>query len=230
MSTDLATLSNNLPAHIREQLAAQMAADIGRLGQLGGKDAIRVTQDKKFVLPDGTELTELQAIVVDFVYRNEYYPQQFNKKQPTGPSCFAISAHAASLTPPSQLATKQADSCGTCQWNQYGSATTGSGKACKNTVFLALLPPDATPDSPLWVLKTSATAIRYFNQYVAKVATQAQVPVGAVVTKIFFDPGSTYASLRFAPLGPNEIFAETVVRAEEARKRLTQEPETAPQK
>lgn len=225
MSTDLATLANNLPADIRAQLAAQVAGDIERLGSAGGKDSIRVTQDKKFELPNGDLVDEIEVAIVDFVYRNEYYVGAFNRKEIKPPACFAINAVASDMTPSENSPMSQAEDCATCQQNQYGSSPSGDGKACKNTVYLAVLPLDATPDTQISVIKTSPTAIRHFNAYVSKIARTAKVPVNAVATKIYFDEGSTYASLRFDVVGANPVFAETLNRRDEARHRLMQEPD-----
>ena len=225
MSTDLTTIQNQLPADVRAALAAQVADDIARLGSTG-KDTIRVSQDKKFELPNGEILDELSAVVVDFVYRNEYYPGVFNRKDIKPPTCFAIASNNAELAPSKNSPMIQSDGgCAKCQWNQYGSSPSGDGKACKNTVYLALLPTDATPDSPVWTLKTSPTAIKHFNAYAAKIAHTAQVPVGAVSTRIFFDPAQSYASVRFEAMGANQVYGVTSVRAAEARALLMQEPE-----
>lgn len=227
MSTDLTTIQNQLPADIRAMLAQQVAGDIERLGAIGGKDAIRITQDKKFELPNGDVADELIAVVVDFVYRNEYYIGTFNRKTIAPPACFAISPVANDLKPSENSPMKQSgDGCITCQQNQFGSSPQGDGKACKNTVYLAVLPTDATADTPIWVLKTSPTAVKHFNGYVSKLARSAQVPVTAVATRIFFDPNSTFASLRFEAQGVNPVFSATLARADEARHRLLQEPDT----
>jgi hypothetical protein len=227
MSTDLTTIQNQLPAEVREMLAKQVATDIERLGATGGKDSIRITQDKKFEMPDGQHLDELDVIIVDFVYRNEYYLGNFNRKQISPPACFAISDTSTDLSASENSPMRQSDSCAVCQQNQFGSSPSGDGKACKNTVFLAVLPPDATDDTPVWVIKSSPTAVKHFNGYVSKVARTAQVPVSAVTTKLFFDPSSTYASLRFEPTGINPIFGTTSKRHAEARHRLMQEPDTS---
>lgn len=228
MTTDLATIQNQLPADIRAMLAAQVAGDIERLGAVGGKDAIKITQDKKFELPNGDLVEELDAVIVDFVYRNEYYIGNFNRKQITPPACFAISPVAAELSASDNSPMKQSEGgCAVCQQNQFGSSPNGDGKACKNTVFLAVLPPDATEDTPIWVIKTSPTAVKHFNSYVSKVARSAQVPVTAVLTKIYFDPSSTYASLRFDATGVNPIFGMSHARKDEARHRLMQEPDVS---
>lgn len=228
MSTDLVALQNQLPADIRAMLAQQVASDIERLGSVGGKDSIRITQDKKFELPDGTTLDSLEVAVVDFVYRNEYYLGNFNRKAIQPPACFAISAVAADLTASDNSPMKQSDAgCAVCQQNQFGSSPSGDGKACKNTVYLAVLPLDATPDTPIWVIKTSPTAVKHFNGYVSKVARQANVPVTAVATKLSFDETQTYASVRFEAMGINPIFEQTIARRDEARHRLSQEPDVS---
>lgn len=227
MSTELANLQNSLPADIRAQLAEEVANDIGRLGSTGGKDTIRVTQDKKFELPNGDQADEIVGVVVDFIYRNEYYIGAYNRKAVTPPACFSLSDSAADMTPSSNSPMKQSDFCASCQQNQFGSSPQGDGKACKNTVFLAILPTDATDDTPITVLKTSPTAVRHFNAHVSKVARTAKLPVYAVATRIHFDPNSTYASLRFDVEGPNPIAAHVMGRREEARHRLMQEPDVS---
>lgn len=226
MTTDIVSIQNQLPESIRKMLAEQVANDISRLGSIGGKDVIRVTQDKKFELPNGGVVEHIEAVIVDFVYRNEYYIGNFNRKDIKPPVCFAISDVSSALEPSVNSPQKQSSSgCATCQQNQFGSSPAGDGKACKNTVMLAVLPPDATEDTPVWVIKTSPTAITHFNKYVAKLASTAQVPVYAVTTKIFCDPNSTYASLRFDTEGVNPVFDTTIARRDEARHRLMQEPE-----
>jgi hypothetical protein len=122
---------------------------------------------------------------------------------------------------------QQGDMCTTCQQNQFGSSPTGEGKACKNTVLLAVLPTDATDDTPIWLIESSPTAIKHFNSYVTKVARTAKVPINAVTTKIFFDPDSTYASLRFEAEAINPIYELTRQRRDEANDRLKQEPDVS---
>lgn len=223
---ELTTLGNTLPADVRQQMADAVAADLARLGNIGGKDSIRITQDKKFQFPDDTTSDgPLELIIVDFVYRNEYYPGAYNRKEQVAPTCFAVNPDQIALAPTVNSPKAQADKCSACQWDKYGSSPQGDGKACKNTVFMAVLQPDATSDSPLFVIKTSPTGIRHINQHVAKIGRQVQLPVWAVTTKLYFDPNVSYPSLRFDLLGENPILAETQNRRDEARHRLMQEPD-----
>ena len=229
MGTDLQNMGNALPAEVREQMAAAVAADLARLGSTGGKDAIRITQDKKFQFPDDTTTDLIEnCIIVDFVYRNEYYPGPFNRKEIVAPTCFAVSPEQVALapsrnSPKAQVA--EGETCARCQWDKYGSSPQGEGKACKNTIYMALLQTDATDESTMFVIKTSPTAIRYMNQYVAKVGRQANLPLFAVMTRLDFDPNLPYPSLRFEMVGPNPILAVTTLRRDEARARLLQEPD-----
>jgi hypothetical protein len=231
MANDLMqNMGNSLPAEIREKMAQSVADDLARLGSIGGKDAIRVTQDKKFQFPDET-MSEgpLHLIVVDFVYRNEYYPGTFTRKEPVAPTCFAVNPDQMALTPtknsPKIQVTDESGLCSKCQWDRYGSSPTGEGKACKNTVFMAVLQPDASEDSPMFVVKTSPTGIKYINQHVAKIGRVANLAVWGVITKMYFDPNVSYPSLRFDVEGPNPIIEETMRRRDEARHRLLQEPD-----
>lgn len=220
------TFANSLPVELREQMQANISADLARLGASGGKDAIRITQDKKFQFPDDTQVEgPLDLIIVDFVYRNEYYLGAFNRKELTAPACFAVAPEQTNLIPTNNSPKKQADKCNVCQWDKYGSSPAGDGKACKNTVYMAVLPPDATEDSTLYVLKTSPTAITPFNNYVIKVARATQLAVWGVTTKVTFDPSLSYASLRFDIAGPNPIAEIAAARRVEARHRLLQEPD-----
>jgi hypothetical protein len=230
MSNDLIQAAGNaLPVDIREQMNAAVAADLARLGNIGGKDSIRITQDKKFMFPDETTSDgPLDLIIVDFVYRNEYYPGAYNRKEVVAPTCFAVSTEQIALTPTRnspKMQVAEGEPCTKCQWDRYGSSPQGEGKACKNTVFMAVLQADATEDSPLFVVKTSPTGIRYVNQHVAAIGRKVNLPVWGVLSRLYFDPNVAYPSLRFEILAANPILEETMRRRDEARHRLLSEPD-----
>lgn len=229
MNTDLTTLGNTLPAELREQFASSVAADLARLGGTGGNDTIQITQDKKFQFPDGTTHDgPIELIIGDFVYRNEYYPGLFNRKEPRAPTCFAVSPEQSALTPTKnspKMQVEEGKPCSTCQWDRFGTSPQGEGKACKNTVFMAVLQADATEDTNWFVMKTSPTGIKYLNQHVAKIGRQFQLPIWTVVSSVFFDPNMAYPSLRFGIIAVNPILELTRQRLAEARARLLQEPD-----
>lgn len=210
---------------IQDTLRAQAAAMSDRIAPPSG-NLIRVTQDKKFVLPDGTK-TEgpLDLVIVDFVSRNEFYVGEYDPNAISPPACFAISPNPRTMAPSDNSPEKQAETCGECPMNVFGSK--GNGKACKNTRYMAVLPPDATEDTPIWLLKTSPTAIKGFDAYVGGVQRAFQMPPVGVVTSVSFDDGQTYATMTFSDARPNEQLATHFARQEEATAMLMAEPDVS---
>lgn len=227
--TDVAPRAKvNLPANLMQQLAAEVAEIQNRIGSPTG-NRIRVTQSKKFRMPSGEESAgPITGVIVDFITAYYYYTGQFDPNDIQPPECFALGEKIIELAPHATAPNKQAESCAICPQNQFGSA--GRGKACSNTRLLALLPPDATEETPIMILRVSPTALRSYDAYVAGVARSFQsTPIG-VVTEFSFDPSSEYASLRFAPQGMlNEAQLRLFLsRRDEARKILMTPPDIAP--
>lgn len=210
--------------NIQDMLRKQAEAMSERTSPASGI-MIRVTQDKKFVLPDGQKVEELDVVIVDFVARNDFYEGAFDKDNMTAPACFAIGVAPNKLVPSDNSPQKQADTCAECPMNAFGSA--GAGKACKNGRVLAVLPPDADEDTPLWLLKVSPTALKGFDGYVQGIARTFQAPPVAVVTTVTFDDNVTYASLRFGNPQPNDQLAVHFARQDEAKTLLNQEPDVS---
>lgn len=230
MSKELAELSGGkLSKDIMAKLQQHTESERDRIGSSGGGDVISVNNGKRvFVTPKEQELQEIECHIVDFAYRNEYYVGPYNPKEISPPGCFAIAASSAQLIPSSNSPMRQNETdCATCQQNQFGTSATGAGKACKNTVILALLPVDDPANHDIWILKTSPTAIRPFNKYASKIS-QMNLPIGVVRTRLFLDPDSSYASVRFEALGVEAESIDAVMgRKDEATKRLMEEPDVS---
>ena len=232
MSNELAKLGGGeLSQDIIDKLQQHTTEERERIGSSAGGDGIIVNNKKVlFELPNEQEVEEFEGLIVDFVYRNEYYIGAYNPKVITPPACFAIAPSASQLIASDNSPVRQNDSdCATCQQNQFGTAMQGGGKACKNTVLIAILPPDIEEiaDHDIWVLKTSPTAIRPFNKYASKVSSM-NVPLGVVRTKFFFDPDSDYPSVRFDAVGVEPDCIDFVIdRKEEAMARLLEAPDVS---
>lgn len=209
---------------IKEQLQAQAAAMAGRIAPAGG-NTIRVGNDKKLTLPDGTKTEELECVVVDFTSYNTFYEGTYDSKNPVPPTCFAIHPIPKEMAPSDNSPAKQNDDCATCPMNAFGS--NGNGKACKNQRRLAILPPDADEDTPLWLLNVSPTAIRNFDGFVAGISRTYQMPPIAVTVKISCDQNSEFQKLVFNDPQPNEQLAEHFARLEEAKALLAEEPDVS---
>ena len=232
MSNELAKLKGGeLSTDIMAKLQSYTEEERERIGASGGGDVISVNNKANlFIMPNEQEVEEFEGLIVNFAYRNEYYIGPYNPKNIQPPACFAIAASSNALIPSDNSPVKQNQSdCATCQQNQFGTHIGGAGKACKNTVIMAILPPDAdlVADHELWVLKTSPTAIRPFNKYATKVS-QMNIPLGVVRTRFYFDPEAEYASIRFEAMGVEADCVDVVMeRKEEALARLMEEPDVS---
>lgn len=208
---------------IKEQLMAQAAAAQNKIGAPTG-NSIRYSKGK-FVLPDGTEAETIDVVIVDFVSKNAYYEGSYDKDNIVPPNCFAIHPEPKGMVPSANSPEKQCDDCGSCPMNAFGSS--GAGKACKNTRLLAVLPPDADADTPLWTLSVPPTAIKGFDGYVGSVLRTFQMPPVAVVTTVSLDPNEDYFKPLFSDPRPNDGLESHFARQDEAKEVLMTEPDVS---
>lgn len=209
---------------IQEALKAQAAAMAGRTAPPSG-NMIKITQDKKFQLPNGQRVEgPLELVVVDFINKNTYYEGAYDPNNITAPNCFAIHPIIKEMVPSANAPDRQCDDCTSCPMNQFGSA--GKGKACKNTRLLAVLPPDADADTPMWTLSVSPTAIKGFDGFVSSLTRMEMVPVQMIV-EVGFNEAETFASLTFSNPVPNENVAAHFARQGEASDLLNVEPDVS---
>lgn len=208
---------------VKEQMAAALAEQSGKTAPASG-NAIRVTQDKHFLLPDGTKTQgPIDLVIVNFMTNHRFYEGAYDPKNISPPACFAIGPNPQAMVPSAKAPLPQASNCQECPNNAFGSA--GEGKACKNSRNMAVLPPDATSDTPMWTLQTSPTANKGFDGLVKSVERVFQVPMAGVVVSVSFDPNETYAKLVFSDPRPNENVGLAFERMDEAKAMLATEPD-----
>jgi len=226
-------VTSNLPAVVTlAQLSEESKAIASRIGAASG-DRIRSEGNVKFILPDGSEGTELECVVLDFMSHNLFYDRAFDRDNPVPPACFAIGPEPTLLTPSDNSPVAQSETCAGCPMNQFNTAMGGGkGKACKNTRLLSLIPLSAfdTPDTehPIWTLSVPPASIGNFDTLVRTLASKHNtVPVG-VVTSITLGEGQ-YFSPKFSivrPLTQDELNYFYPRRAE-ATARITAEPDVS---
>lgn len=219
-----------LPAHIADQQAADIAAFQARMGAATG-NRIAVTQDRKFRDPaTGDKHDSIRGIVVDFIAKKAWYEGAFDKDNIVPPNCFALEfAPHNSLEPSDNSPDKQNDACSNCPKNAFKSAANGKGKACKDSYVIALLPPDAEEGAPLMTLELSATAIKSFEKYCRDLARDYGKSPYCFVTEFFMDDSVDYASVRCGNPEPATAaqVAMALDRREEAASLLSKEPDVA---
>lgn len=222
----------NLPVNYAQQLADE-AANIAKRVSAPTGNKIRYNGNNGFITPDGMEGPELEVVVVDFITHNNFYEGAFDRNNPTPPACFAIGAEPALMVPSPNSPDKQAEACAKCPNNQYGSAPTGQGKACKNKRALAVIPTSALDnpeeDAPIWVMEIPPASLKTFDAFVTGVRTKHGLPPVGVVASVVMDKSSQYAAPRFSAVRKltNEELGVFMTRREEAQELLHIEPDVS---
>lgn len=129
-------------ANWEEQMAAEAAVATKVLAGVGVGQFFSV---RGGVLSfDGNKVphSKMGVVIVGMILENAYYQEDFDPDAPAPPDCFAFGLDADTMAPHEIVIEKQDEGqgCLKCQWNQWGTADKGKGKACKNMVRLALLP------------------------------------------------------------------------------------------
>lgn len=207
-----------------DQMAAEAAALAQRVQAPSGNKID--TKEKKFTLPNGTAGESIQVVIVDFINRNLFFNTAWRPNEISPPVCFALHRELKHMEPSENSPEVQAESCVECPMNQFGSD--GGGKACKNSVRLAVLPVGSDNPEDLMLLDVSPTALKHFSAHVNTMMdpeTRAKLMPVQVITEVTFDETTTYSSLRFKSLGPNPMAEAQYALREQATALIEVEPD-----
>lgn len=169
-----------------------------------GDERILVTKDDS-----GDPSASLEAVIVA-VNPNKskvYYDSGYEEGSVAKPTCYSNDG----IQPAADAENPQANKCAACPNNMWGSRITdngGKGKACGDSMRLAIASPDQLNDPML--LRVPAASLKTLGQYGQQLAKRGVEP-HHVVTKIGFDynvahPALTFKAVRFVDEGElNEI-------------------------
>ncbi len=215
-------------ADVRAEVAALRKQTKGALPAQSSNNIS--TAGKKFTLPDGTVADgPLNAVILDWRNFNAYYTKAYDPKNPAGPSCFAIAFNMNDLEPheqapePQDQLEGQPGGCEKCIRNQYGTASTGNGKACRNTIRLAVVPADCNESTTPMILRAAPSSIKLWSAYVAELEQFDKHPL-EVQTLISFDPHAAYPKLNFKASGEVEDLELIMALRKKAQTYLDQVP------
>lgn len=212
--------SGNLPAYIKAANVSELNQDLTSHASSGfpimsikGKLFTVVRGDERKVLPNPKDpdspATAIDVIIVKankgtskVFYANGYSEGGEAKK----PDCF--SNHGDKPDPSSKA--PQAKSCAVCPHNQWGSKigdNGGKGKACQDSVRIAIASPSLINDPML--LRVPPASIRALGE-LGQACAKRGVSYNMVVTKIAFELESPTPKLTFKPVGllSEEAFAQ----------------------
>lgn len=194
------TTTSTAIVDIRAQLRAQLEAQRERVEAPSGTRIS--TKGKVFTLPDGTVSNgPLSLVILDWRITHAYYTGIYDPAKPRSPDCWALSNTVACAPDPLKVKAPKHSECTSCPFNEYGTAATGRGKACKETRRLAVVPPDAKPGDMPFLLEVSPTGIKSFESLVYALAGRGLTPL-EFITEVAFKSDATYPTLVFSPAAP----------------------------
>jgi len=187
-------------------IKAQLAAELQNLDKtVAAPSGHRISlKGKVFTFPDGkVSPGPIDAVVLDWRNVNQYYPGVYNANKLESPSCFALSKEIEGMAPDATCGDPQFKNCAECPMNDWGSAPGGGrGKACKNGVRIAIVPPDANKDTPVYTIDLGPTSLTAFNNMTNALSSQLGIlPLQAKV-QLDFDPNQSYPKIGFSELVP----------------------------
>lgn len=158
---------------------------------------------------------QMAVVILGSIMENSYYEGDYDANTPASPKCFAFNTDEDELEPHPDVDKvdyfeRQNDVCAGCPQNEWGSARTGRGKACKNVVRLAIIPagqykakgvgrnagldlelfddPDIFAKAETAYLKLPVMSVKNFNLYVKQLAGETNRPPWGVITNIAIEP------------------------------------------
>lgn len=139
--------------------------------------------------------SELDCIILDYAFEHSFYgvDAEFDPDNPANPVCFALTQEDERKMVPHEMAMdKQSETCAKCQWNVFGTANKGKGKACKNIARLILIPADALKtgiaEAEVAIMNVPVTSVRNWTGYVDRLNDTLHKPTLGVITRIKAEP------------------------------------------
>lgn len=215
----------------RKELANYATKALKTEDSVGGTGAM-LTFDKGRMKFKGADVPDnkVEAIILDAMLENAFYIGKYDRNNPQPPACYAMGYDADEMAPDKdKVAEAQADSCGECEHNEFGTAETGRGKACKNTRKLAMIPagakltPEFIKEAELAFCRLPVTSGKNWGNHVRTIATQLNRPIFGVVTEItVIDDDKDQFKVVFKPLRelPESLMPALIARVKQAEKEV----------
>lgn len=219
--------SKNLPSYLKTVDVAALNSDLTAHAGGGfpvisikGKQFAIVRDGERKVLPNPKDpdspATSIDVVLIkaNKAKSKVFYLKGYDPKESEGkkPDCFSNDG----VAPDANAEHKQSKQCATCPHNQWGSKVTensSKGKACQDSVRLAVAAAGQVNDPML--LRVPPASIKGLGEYGQMLAKRG-VAYSMVVTKIGFDVEAESPKLTFKPVGflDDTSFAEVQEIAE----------------
>lgn len=201
---------DKLPAYLSKVNISELNSDLTAHAGGGfpvisikGKVFAIVRDGERKVLPNPKD-PDSPATAIDVVILKAnkgtskvFYAKGYVEGTSEKPDCFSNDG----TKPDSSIESPQAKNCAVCKWNQWGSKISESGskgKACQDSVRMAIATANQINDP--YLLRVPPASIRALGEYGQMLAKRG-VAYNLVVTKIGFDMEAPNPKLTFKPVG-----------------------------
>jgi len=156
---------------------------------------VRNKEEETIMRPDDDETpaNAIEAVLVNTApnFSKVYYAEGYTEGSKDKPTCYSDDG----VAPASDVADKQANACMGCDHNAWGTGNNGKGKACSDSLRLAISFPDSLNDPML--LRVPPASLKNATEYAAFLSRKG-APMEGLVTKIKFDPEEATPKLQFS--------------------------------
>lgn len=220
-----AITSRNLPTNWQEEMAQAAKAAVDTEASVASGQWITTRAGQ--LSYQGTPFADnkMKVVVLDAILENCYYPDAFDPDNPASPVCYAFGRDEKEMRPHEQSSKPQSETCAGCKWNEFETADTGKGKACKNVRRLALVAAEpltelAIDKGEVAFLKIPVTSVKGWAAYVRSLSALWKRHPGGVVTQVSTRPDpKTQFKVIFEHLAdlPDRLVQISLARAREIR-------------
>jgi len=184
--------------HDEEQGGALISnADLQKQIEQQQKMLAKISTASKFISFKGGQIiidgkpvpgAKTEVIVLAFMAERSYFPSDFDPDARQSPLCYAYSDGDEEFAPHPEVNEKQCDTCQDCEFNKWGSASKGKGKACRESVRVALLPAQSDlAKAQVWHARIPITSVSAFKGFVSDILGYGK-PIYSVVAKLSVIP------------------------------------------
>ena len=138
---------------------------------------------------------KIDAIIVDYRFDNEFYPEKYNPQKQMSPTCFAITRPGEIIMPSADSEDPQHPTCEGCPRNEWGSALDGGkGKACKTSRRIHLIAaddarsPEAIEKASVMSMIPPATSVENFQLCMNQISKVLETAMFGAVVEISVKP------------------------------------------
>lgn len=142
---------------------------------------------------------QMAVVILDTILENVFYGTKYDPDNPQGPVCFAFGRDEKVLAPHAVVTEPQHPTCEGCPMNEWASAETGRGKACRNTRRLGMIPagmfdaagkflpisdPEHYASTAVGFMKLPVTSVKGYASFVKQVAGALHRPPHGIATRV----------------------------------------------